>query len=96
MTVQGLDLQTLDQSTARTLGLPTTLHGAVVLKVAPNSPLAQVLQPLDVIYSINGHGVSTADDAMRALSVPAAQKGQTIGFDRVVKGAVERREARLP
>ena len=37
---QGVVLQTLDESKARLLGLPTTLHGVVILEVAPDSPLA--------------------------------------------------------
>jgi serine protease Do len=92
----GVDVQTLDEPTARQLGLPVTLHGAVITRVAPTSPLASVLKPLDVIYSVNGHGISTADEAVKALAGQAAPEGLLLGYDRVVKGAVERRTVRVP
>ena len=95
-TAQGLVFQTLDEPTARLFSLPTTLHGVIVLEVAPESPLAAKLKPHDVVYSINGVGVATADDAARALNRLAGKESLVLGYDRVVKGAIERRSESLP
>lgn len=92
----GVDVQTLDEPLARQLGLPAALHGAVILRVAPTSPLDSLLKPHDVIYSVNGHGISTADEAVAALNIRSAPEGLLLGYDRVVKGAIERRTIRVP
>jgi serine protease Do len=92
----GVELRTIDEAYSRQLGLPTNLRGAVVVKVEPNTPAASALKVLDVIHSVNGKGVATAEEAVSALGAGAARDGLTLGFDRVVKGAVERRSVRLP
>ena len=92
----GVDVQTLDENLARQLGLPVTLHGAVILKVSPTSPLDSILKAHDVIYSVNGHGISTAVEAVAALNTRATPEGLLLGYDRVVKGAIERRTIRVP
>jgi serine protease Do len=96
VTTMGVELQTMDEATARQLGLPVALRGAVVLKVAPESPLASALKELDVIYSINGRGVTTVADAVEALGRPKVAEGLVLGMDRVEKGAIERRTVRVP
>ena len=73
-----------------------TLRGAVVLKVAPDSPMATYVKPMDVIYSVNGHPVTTAEEAVRALNGHADADPLVLGLDRVVKGAIERRTVRVP
>jgi serine protease Do len=92
---QGAELQTVDEALKKALNLPGTTRGVVVLKVEPDGRLAGVLQPFDVINAINGRGVATAEEAVAALNKPAPADGMTIGFDRVVKGMVERRSVRL-
>ncbi len=94
--VLGVEVQTLDDPTARQHGLPNTLHGALVLKVDPTSPLFSIVVPLDVIYSVNGHGVSTAEEAVQALGGHGKGQGLLVGYDRVVKGVVERRTVQIP
>ena len=94
--VIGVELQTLDAPAARQLGLPTTLKGAVIIHVDPSSPLAQVLRPLDVIYEVNGKGIGTAEEAARALAGRVAKDNLIVGYDRVVKGAIERRTVQVP
>jgi serine protease Do len=89
----GLELFTLDEDGAKRLDLPAALRGAIVLKVAPESPLATRLMPNDVISTVNGRPVASADEAVRALN---RQESLVVEYDRLVKGTVERRTARLP
>jgi S1-C subfamily serine protease len=63
--------------------------------IAPESPLASGLKPLDVIYSVNGHGVISADEAVLALRSHGAPPGLVVGYDRVVKGMIERRSVQV-
>jgi serine protease Do len=92
----GLELQTLDEAAARRLGLPGTLRGAVVLKVAPDSPLATSVMPLDVIQAVNARPIKTADEAARALNTQAEKGALLVSLDRVVKGRVDSLTVRLP
>ena len=66
------------------------------MKVEPRSPVAQVLRPFDVIYEVNGKGVSTAEDVAKALTRQRDTEGLTLSYDRVVKGAIERRTVQVP
>lgn len=93
----GVEFQTMDEQAAKQLGLPANLRGAVILKVTPESPLASVLKPLDVVYSVNGRGVTTAEEALKAFGVKGESlAGFQMGVDRVNKGAIERRSVRVP
>ena len=94
--ILGMELRTLDEAYSRQLGLPANLRGTVVVKIEPQSPAAGTLKPLDVIHSVNGRVIATAEEAVGALEAGAARDGLMLGFDRVVKGAVERRSVRLP
>lgn len=96
MSTQGVMIQTLDEAKARLLGLPTTLRGVVILEVAPDSPLAAKLKPNDVIHSVNGQGVSNAEEAANAFSRISGKESLVLGYDRVVKGVVERRTEAVP
>jgi serine protease Do len=98
----GLELNTMDAPTARRLGLPESLRGAVVLHVLPESPVASVLQPNDVISSIDGRSVASAEQANEALNAFTGRvtEGQplVLGFDRYSRssGTIERRSIRVP
>ena len=92
----GVELQTLDAPAAKQLGLPSSLRGAVIVKIEPSSPVSQILRPLDVIYEVNGSGVLTAEDAVKALTTRQAKDNLIVGYDRVVKGAIERRTVQIP
>lgn len=94
--VLGAELQTLDDPVARQHNLPTTLKGVLVLNVAPTSPLVQDIKRLDVIYSINDREVGTAEEAAKLLGSFDRSRGLRIGFDRVVRGTVERRTVQVP
>jgi serine protease Do len=91
----GVEMRTLDDASARQLGMASTARGALVLKVSPTSPLAGIVQPSDVIHTVNGSAAATAEDAVRLFGRHASE-GLIVGFDRVARGMVERRTARVP
>jgi len=92
----GLELATLNEENARRLNLPDALHGAAVLKIDPKSPLASLLKPLDVISSVDGRPVQSAEEAVKAINQRAERNPLEIGYDRVARGVIERRTARVP
>jgi S1-C subfamily serine protease len=92
----GLELQTLDEPGTAKFGYPKAVRGAIVLRIAPESPLAAHLQPLDVIHSVNGLPVKSAEDASRALSAHATTEILFVSFDRLVNGKVESKTVRVP
>jgi len=93
---QGLELVTLDGASSRRLGLPESLRGAAIVKVAPESPLSGIFRPLDVIHSVDGRSIASAEEASQALGRSTDAQSLVFGFDRVVKGTIERRTIRVP
>ena len=89
-------MQTLNEKTAPTFGLPTSRSGAVVLKITPESLLAKRLKAHDVIHSVNGKSVATADELVKALNALKESEPLAIGLDRVNNGVVDRRTVHLP
>ena len=66
--LEGVEVTDLDQSTRRQLGVPGTVHGALVVNVDPDSTAAEAgLSQGDVIVEINRQAVRNANDAV-ALS----------------------------
>jgi serine protease Do len=92
----GLDLVTLDALAARRLGLPETLRGVAVARVEPDSPLATAVQPLDVIGSVGGRLVSTAEEAARALSRRDPRGPVELGLQRPIDGRLKPLTVRVP
>ncbi len=92
----GLEFATLNEETRRALKLPEPSRGAAITKVTPDSPLAAFLKPQDVITSIDGQAIRTAEEAAKVLNDHAARDPLVIGFDRVAAGVVERRSVRIP
>jgi serine protease Do len=94
----GLELVTLDAATSRRLGVPESLKGAAVVHVLPESPLTGQLQPGDVISSIDGRAVASAEEATQAFGRLAEGQPFVFGFDRFVRssGTIERRSIRVP
>ena len=92
----GLELQALDESTARRLGLPSALRGAIVMRVASDSPFAGQIHALDVIHAVNGRPIKTAEEAARALVAHAGAEPLLVSIDRLVQGKLESRTVRLP
>ena len=66
---KGLEMVTLDAPVARRMGLPEELRGAAVMKVEEDSPLAGYFRPLDVVYSVAGRPIQSADEVIQALAV---------------------------
>jgi serine protease Do len=63
--LDGVQVSDVDASFRRQFDLPRTVHGAVVVKVDPDSNAAEAgLRPGDVIMEINRQEVRTADDAV--------------------------------
>jgi serine protease Do len=96
---RGLELNTLDESGARRLGMPLTERGALVTRIEPESQLAPFVKPNDVIATVDGRPVRTAEDAVKALNPkgPADRAlSIVVEFDRLVHGAIERRSVRVP
>ena len=92
----GLELKTLDESSARWLNLPDSLSGAAVTKITPDSPLSAALRPLDVITVVDGHTVESAAEAAKALNERSELSALVLEFERVVKGGIEHRTIRFP
>jgi serine protease Do len=96
--IKGLEMVTLgDSSMARRMGIPEELRGAAVTKVDPNSPLAGYFQPLDVVYSVAGRPIQTADEVMQALAARrAASNMLELGVHRLVDGSFQVSKVRVP
>jgi serine protease Do len=92
----GLELVTLDVASARQLGLPETLRGVAVKRVEPNSPLAASLQALDVIGTVGGRAVRTADEVALALSRRRGADPLEIGLQRPIDGMMRALTIRVP
>jgi serine protease Do len=94
--VLGVELVTLDATTGPRLGLPGNLTGAVVTKVEPESPLAAYFRPLDIIHSVAGRPVRSAEEAVNALGRPGRQDHLEIGLHRSADGVLQSLKVRLP
>ncbi|MEJ7636594.1 MAG: PDZ domain-containing protein [Singulisphaera sp.] len=86
----GLELATLDEAGTQRLGLPRAMRGATVMKVFPDSPLAKHFRPLDVIQTVNGRAIRSADDVVKALERRADGESVELVVDRVNRGVIER------
>jgi serine protease Do len=80
----GLTFAPIDgPAAARRYGLPEVTRGLLVTRVEPDAPLAQVIQPSDLIQALDGVAAEDAD----ALRAALATKGEhTIQFQRVEDG----------
>ena len=93
--IQGVEMVTLDGPTTRRMGLPDGFRGAAVTKIEPDSPLSNYFRPLDVIYSIAGRPITTAEQAIAQMGEPAT-KPTEFSVQRLVDGNFERIKVRLP
>ncbi len=93
----GLELATLDGPSARRLGLPESIRGAAVMKVEPDSQWAGYFRPLDVIHSVAGRPVRSADEVMQALGARRASSGGLeLGLHRLTDGVLQASKVRVP
>ncbi|HEX7970348.1 MAG TPA: DegQ family serine endoprotease [Stellaceae bacterium] len=70
----GLELSPLSDETRDQMGVPADVTGVVVIDVAPDSAAAGLVQPGDVIISINQQPVTDPGDAADRLNDAAANK----------------------
>jgi serine protease Do len=85
--IKGLEVVTLDLSVARRMGIPEEFRGAAVTKVEPDSPMIGLFRPLDVVHSIGGRPVQTAEEVIQALSGrKASSTALDFGVYRLIEG----------
>jgi serine protease Do len=94
--VLGLELATFTAELAQKIDLPDDRHGALVLTVDPESPLAGSVAPNDLISAIDNHAVQSADQVAKLLSQRTDHVQSVMSVDRFVKGKLERRSVRVP
>jgi serine protease Do len=92
----GVDLLTLDASVAHHLNLPESLRGAVVSRVDPASPFASLLQRSDVITTVGGASVKSAEDVARALKLRKDREPLELVFQRAASGAMQPHKIQAP
>ena len=64
----GVTIQSLDENTAKALGLPNT-KGALIGDVLPDNPAAKAgMKPGDVILSVNGETIENSNDLLRKIA----------------------------
>jgi len=97
-TIKGLEMVTLgDPATARRMGIPEELRGAAVTKVEFDSPLASYFRPLDVVYSVAGRPIVSADEVTQALAARrTSTNGIELGVHRLVDGLFQLTKVRIP
>ena len=96
-TIKGLEMVTLDAPVARGMGLPEELRGVAVMKVEPDSPLAGYFRPLDVVYSVGGRPIQSAEEVIQALSARrTSSSGLELGVHRFVDGSFQLAKVRVP
>ena len=94
--VMGIELVTLDTNAARRLGLPDNLRGAAVIKLDPDSPLTGYFRQLDVIQTVGGRPVQSAEEVVQALAARRTSIGLDMGIQRIVEGTMQRSKVRVP
>jgi serine protease Do len=97
-TIKGLEMVTLgDPAVARRLGVPEALRGAAVIVVEPDSPLAGYFRPLDVVYSVSGRAIHSADEVIQALAARrTTSTGLELGVHRLIDGSFQVSKVRVP
>ncbi|MDQ6624630.1 MAG: PDZ domain-containing protein, partial [Verrucomicrobiota bacterium] len=71
----GVGVADLDQGARAEAKIPAAVQGAVITKVAPNSPAYEAgLRPGDVITEINRNTVASAQDAIAQTEKPASDE----------------------
>jgi serine protease Do len=93
----GMELVTLDSTNAARWGMPGQLRGALVLQVVPDSPLAKLLKPLDLLLTVDGRPINTVEQAIQALGRPTDRDPIVLGYGRLnTRGVLERQTIRVP
>lgn len=91
----GLELVTLNPQLALRYRLPETVQGAMIVGIEPESPLAQLCYVNDVISTVNGEAVQSAEQAVKLMN--ERNQGQLLlSVDRRVEGEIRRFNYRVP
>ena len=81
----GLDFQDLDATLAEALGLPETAAGAIVSRVAPDTPADRSgVRRGDLLAALDGHAVRSAREVYEALEL--CTPGQEVRLSLVRRG----------
>ena len=94
--VLGVELVTLDSAWTRSLRLPDASQGAAVVSLEADSPLSGYFHPNDVIQSVSGHQVRSAEEVVQALSARRTTAGLELGVRRVGDGGIQLLKVRVP
>ncbi len=92
----GLELLTLNPQLALRHHLPESERGAMILTVDPQSPLATICQPSDVISRINDHAVESAEQAVKLINERVEHDPLIVSLDRRGGQGIERYTVRVP
>jgi serine protease Do len=92
----GLELLTLNPQLALRYRLPSSVQGAIILGIDPESPLATICQPHDVIAKINDQAVESAEDAVKLINGRAEHDPLVVSLDRRGSDGIERYTIRVP
>ena len=95
-TILGVELVTLDPSSALWLGLPKETRGAAVIKLEPNSPLTSYFHQYDVIQAVAGRSVQSAEEVVQALATRRASTDLDVTIQRHVEGGMQLYRVRVP
>jgi serine protease Do len=86
----GLSVRTLTASDRQQGSLGTSLQGALVLGVVPNSPAdLSGLQQGDIITQVGRQAITTADDCTKALTVINTGQPATVVVSRSTNGKIQ-------
>ena len=94
--VMGVELVTLEPSSARNLGLPETLRGVAVTRMEPDSPLNGYFHQMDVIETVAGRPILSAEEVVQALATRHAATGLDVILQRSFEGGFQRSRVRVP
>jgi serine protease Do len=87
----GLTLHKVDRTIADQLGFNETAHGLLVLRIAPDCPLAPEIQLYDLIEEVARTPVATVEDLKRILEQRTAESSMLIRVRRTENGVPQSR-----
>lgn len=92
----GLELMTLNPQLALRHHIPAGVHGAMIIAIDPESPLATICQVHDVIAKINDQAIQSAEDAVKQINERVEHDPMIISLDRRGNDGMERYTIRVP
>ena len=95
-TVMGIELVTIDRAFAQRLGLPEATRGAAVIKLEPDSPLTGYFRQFDVIQTVAGRPIQSAEEVVQALGARRVAASLDVDLQRYVEGGLQRSRVRVP